>query len=78
MTQNEFYELIDELELIVIESFMWPVALRIDPEIIRKTFNTDVKMVKYRLRHSTEEVPVEPGKPGEFIVVPSTLTDDIR
>lgn len=55
---------------------MWPKAIRVDPKFVKEAFNTDLKMVKYKLKITDEIVPVIDGRPGEFKIVPTTLADE--
>lgn len=76
MTRQEFSEIVSDLELIVIESFLLCKALRVDPAFVKQAFGTDLKMVKYALPLSGV-VPVETGSSGEFKIIPTKNTDDI-
>jgi len=75
MTKQEFDDLLFEMEMMVIESFMWPVALIVDPKILAAV-HANPQPTKIKLRGTLEEIPIELGKPGEFRLKPSTLADE--
>lgn len=75
MNQQDFVRLLEDLEVMVIESFLWPVGLIIDPKFLEQAFEHGKWIVQYKLPSTGEVVPVYHGKPGEFRLKTSDLTD---
>ena len=71
MNIQEFSDLLHEMEIMVLEAFLWPKTLIVDPTILEDVFGVKtLKIVKYKLPSSGEIIPVVYGKPGEFRIEP--------
>jgi len=72
MTQKDFEELVDDLEIMVLEHMKWPLALVIDPEYVKSAYAEypGKRFTHYKLRYSAEVVPILEGKKGQFFIKP--------
>lgn len=69
MTPKDFHQLIFDMELQLVENFLLPTELRVDPAIVEETYETKVKLKKYKTPVLGTFAIVVDGKPGEFILL---------
>lgn len=71
---EDFQDILIELETLVVESFMWPVGLVIDP-VYLKMLSPTANFTRCKLPITGEMVPIIQGPPGSLYLKVSGLAE---